>query len=430
MEKAMTCAATGMVLAMALSPSLPARAAVTNVVDVDALAAAAGAGLSETNGWTMSGVDTYADASLRINANADWLRSPTYDADIVGVVATVRRSEIVTRWLCVVNADNGAELARFATCAKKDTLEEQSLVFGIAAGARRIVFKFGDDASGNTGWGIGALSVLTAEPAVEPADLHVSRMGDDWCALSWVNGAGTVSNRVDAYQVERGKGEDVIFETGFDNFTGNQSANKLVSDDLPELLGSSFSGVNVYAQGATNGICLVGQTRSLGILRYAGLADYSGVTLKLSAKQYPKDNADTIVAYEAGGSTNAIATLTLTDEFVEYAVDLSKDANGNDVPNGAAILIGYYATPSNRRVLIDSLSIVRTGVDALRPLGFSWLPAPPGPVSFSTKGAFALPERAECRFDVFARNVDGLVSDASTVETRIGGVPGFRFILR
>lgn len=412
--------------------ALAARAAVTNVVDVAALAAAAGAGLSETNGWTMSGVDTYADASLRINANADWLRSPVYDADIVGVVATVRRSESVTRWLCVVNADNGAELARFATCAKKDTLEEQRLVFGVAAGARRIVFRFGDDGSGNTGWGIGALSVLTAEPAVAPADLHVSRMGDDWCALSWVNGASTVSNRVDAYQVERGKGEDVIFETGFNGFDRAVVGNKDLSEQLATLLGdAAVSGERVYAADGTNGVCQIGTTANKGFLRYSGVSDWSDVELRLVMKKhdYAGDANELQIAWETDVATNRFKTIDISAEFAEYVVELSSAQP--PIPANASIVIGYYSgVGGNRRVLIDSLSIVRTGVDALRPLGSSWLPSAPGPVSFSTKGVFALPEKAECRFDVFARNADGILSAASTVETRIGGVPGFRFILR
>ena len=412
--------------------ALAARAAVTNVVDVDALIAAVDAGLSETNGWTMSGLGKYAKgadyvsnpACVKFDTKGDWLLSPDFGAPIIRLVATNRCSSTSpSRWLHVLDGKSGLDLGCFTACLEKNRADIQE--FAIDTSLSVSCIKLQLDGSGTTGvWGIGSLKVLTAEPAVEPAGLHVSRMGDDWCALSWVNGAGTVSNRVDAYQVERGKGEDVLLSTGFDGFDATDKGNPVPSSGSLPGIDSALSGVNVYAPPYTSGICQVGKGDALGIIRWSGVEDYDGVRLRMTARRYPGDNAETMVAYELAGATNVVREISLPDEFGDCEVSLA------NVPGGASILVGYYTKKSNRRVLIDSLSIVRTGVDALRPLGSSWLPAPPGPVSFSTKGAFALPERAECRFDVFARNVDGLVSDASTVETRIGGVPGFRFILR
>ena len=440
MEKAMACAATGMVLAMALSPSLPARAAVTNVVDVDALIAAVDAGLSETNGWTMSGLGKYAKgadyasnpACVKFDTKGDWLESPDYGAHILGVELVVRCSatDSATRFLHFRDMD-GADAAVVATCLQANRCESKSLPF--PGNADLSQFRIVLDGSGNAGvWGIGALSVLTAEPAVAPAGLRVSRMGDDWCALSWANGAGTVSNRVDAYKVERGKGEDVIFETGFNGFDRAAVGNKDLSEQLATLLGdAAVSGERVYAADGTNGVCQIGTTANKGFLRYSGVSDWSDVELRLVMKKhdYAGDANELQIAWETDVATNRFKTIDISAEFAEYVVELSSAQP--PIPANASIVIGYYSgVGGNRRVLIDSLSIVRTGAVALAPLGSRWLPASPGPVSFSTKGAFALPERAECRFDVFARNADGLLSAASTVETRLGGVPGFRFILR
>ena len=410
--------------------ALAARASVTNVVDVAALQAIADNSKETcTNGWTLFCIDTYADSSLQFNAKDDWMRSPEYGADIVGVVATVRCSATnATRWVSVVDDGGGAELARFAACSKADTLQEQSLSFAAVSGVRRIKFKFGDGGSGSTRWGIGALSVITADAIAAPAALAVVKTNMTSCVLEWVNDGNVVSNRVDTYQIERGAGETTLCEVDFSRFSAG--GNTVRMDALLPEIDSLLSGTNVYAAVNTNGICQVGKGDALGIIRWAGVGDFCDVSLKMSAKRYPGDNAETIVAYEVGGSTNAIATLVLTDEFAEYTVDLSKDANGTDVPSGAAILIGYYTKKSNRRVLIDSLSIVRTGVDKKTLVDSRWIPASQGVASFSTKGAIALPPKANCRFVVFSQNADGCISEGATVETRLGEVTGFGFILR
>lgn len=428
MRKSMACTAAA-ISAIALLVAVPVRAAVTNVVDVAALVAAVDAGLSETNGWTLSGLGKYADdSSLYFNSGSDTLLSPNYAAPIIGVVASNRCSTLSpARIMCVFDGASDSEVGRFPAVANVNKQECQVLEFS-EPDLTRIRFQTTTGTSGN--WGVGALSVITAEPAVAPSNLRVSRKGDGWCSLSWENGAGTVSNRVDTYQIERGAGEDVLLSTGFDGFDAIGKGNPVPSSEkLPEI-DPLLSGINIYAPTNTAGICQVGKGDALGIIRWEGVGDFAGVSLRMSAKRYSGDNAETIVAYEAGGSTNAIATLVLTDEFAEYAVDLSKDADGNAVPGGAAILIGYYTKKSNRRVLIDGMSIVRTGVDEKTLVDSRWVPSSPGSAAFSTEGVFALPPKADCIFEVRAMNADGILSDAATVEARLGGVSGFRLVLQ
>ena len=417
------------VLALTLA-ALAARAAVTNVVDVAALGAVADNSTeTSTNGWTLYCIDTYADSSLRFNANADWLLSPDYGADILGVVATVRCSATnATRWVSVVNYADGMEVASFFVCSKKDTLQEQALSFGGVGGVRRIKFKFGDGGSGNAGWGIGALSVVTADPIEAPTALAVVKTNATSCVLEWENGSNAISNRIDTYLVDAGIGDNVIYSTDFDGFHGNATTTRDFTGSVPELLGDSFAGIRVYGAAGTNGICQLGTGKDLGILRYAGLPSYEHINLTMTAKRYAGDNADTIVAYEEGGSTNAIKTLALTDEFAEYTVDLSKDADGNDVPGGAAILIGYYTTKSNRRVLIDSLSIVRGGSIEETLVDSRMVPATPGVSRHVLQG---LVPNAEYRFEVSAQSGEGLLSSAISAEARLlAVVPGFGIILR
>lgn len=417
-------------LALVWAAVLAARAAVTNVVDVSALVAAANAGVSTTNGWTLSGLVNYTASCVKFKSRGDWLLSPDFGAPIIRVEATVRCSSTTpSRQLRILDGRSDAVLTNFVACEKADTLEDQSIMF--ASDSSVSCVKLLLDGTGNAGvWGIGSLSIITAGPVGAPTDLRVVRKGDDWCVLGWVNGENTVSNRVDAYQIERGVGEMTLLETAFDEFSAIGKGNPVPHADRLSQIDPALSGVNVYAPTNTSGICQVGKGDALGIIRWAGKGDYSGVSLRMSAKKYPKDNAETTIAFEYNGNTNAIATITLMDEFADYMVDLSKDIDDNDVPGDAALLIGYYTSKSKRRVLIDSMSIVRTNADIAMATGSCWLPASQGPASFSTRGIIDLAPRSECRFAVCAQNADGILSDAATAEALFGGTPGARLILR
>jgi len=421
--------ATVAVMAAALLASLPARAATTNEVDIAALVAAVDAGLSETNGWTLTSIGTYADSSLLFNAQGDSLLSKVYDAPIIGVVVSNRCSTLEpARVMCVFAGNTERELGRFPVVEKINKQKQQELMFA-DAGVNRIRFQMTTGSSGN--WGIGAIWVITANPADAPANPQVSHNGGDWCRLSWENGEGTVSNRVDTFLVERGIGDDVLLSTDFETFSAGGNVVRMDAS-LPGI-DASLTGTNVYAQANTNGICRVGKGDELGIIRYDGPMSYAGVNLSMTAMRYPGDKADTLIAYEQDGGTNTIATLTLTDEFAKYTVDLSKDKEGKNTPGGVAILIGYHTAKNNHRILIDSLEIVRTNtiVTTTSPVDSRWIPADSGVVSFSTKDhEIGLVPKSEYRFEVRAQNADGLVSDPSAVDVVLGSPPGFRFILR
>ena len=414
--------------------ALAAHAATTNEVDVAALIAAVGAGLSETNGWTMSGLGKYAKgadyssniACVKFDTKGDWLESPDFGSHILGVELVVRCSatDSATRLLHFRDMD-GADAGVVATCSQANRREGKSLAFPGPADISQ--FRVVLDGSGNTGvWGIGAMSVITADSIAAPTGLCVSRKGDDWCSLAWLNGEGTVSNRVDTYLIERGAGETALLDTGFDSFDATDKKNPVPSADKLPGIDPALSGENIYAPTNTSGICQIGTGRELGFLRYDGIDDYSKVVLRLRAKRYPGDNAETtVISVDSAGATNEVETIVLGDDYADYEIGLSSVTNA-----GSSLLLGYYKTKSNRRVLVDSLSIVRESTDRETRLDSRWIPASPGATSFSTKGSLALPVKSECRFEVRAMNADGIVSDAAFAETRLGGIPGFRLMLR
>ena len=405
--------------------ALLSRAAVTNEVDMAALRAVADNNATPTtNGWTLFSIGLYSDPVLQFNSKDDWMVSEDFGMPILRMEFSVRCTANTARRLAVFNESTGEQVCEFALCKKGNTDELQPFDFALEEAMTQFRLKVNPHDSTTGFWGIGSLKVITAEPAVEPSNLGVSKKGDDWCVLSWSNGEGTVSNRVDTTLVERSEeGETVLFSTGFDSFSaaGNPEpkTNELAKID------AALSGLRIYSPANTTGVCQIAIGTASGYLRHSGFADYSGISLKLVLKQYPGDNAGTQIAYEIGDEIKVFGDkIPLPEEFEERIVDL------NDIPDGAAILIGYDTVPSKRRVLVDSLEFVRKGVETKTLVDSRWLPASPGAASFSTKGVLALPARAECRFEVRAQNADGIVSDAAGVETKLGGTPGARLILR
>ena len=410
----------GAVSLAAVLVTAAAGAAVTNDVDVAALLEVAVNNVT-TNavGWTLNSIGRYSDPDLQFNASDDWMLSPDYGIPILRLEFSVRCSASATRRLAIVDESTGAEVRRFSLCATGNKDEEQTFDFAAEEGLVRFRLKISTD-DGNTGnWGIGAMSVITADPVFAPGGLAVVRTNANHCVLAWENGAHTVSNRVDTFLVERGAGETPFVETGFDDFSAG--GNPVQSDDK---LDAALSGVNIYAPTNTSGICQIGKGKELGFIRYDGIADYSNVVLRLKAKRYPGDNDETtIVSVDSNGATNDVKTIVLGDDYTDYEINLSSITN-----EGSALLIGYYKTKSNRRVLLDSMSIVRLSADMETQLDSRFISAAPGSMCF--RMPFDLEPKAEYRFSVRAVNGDGIMSDAATVEVHVDRPQGAAYYLR
>lgn len=419
-----TCVA---VAASILLVAHPARAVVTNVVDMAALLAVADNGAETcTNGWTLHNIGKYADPVLQLNSKDDWILSPDFGASIIRLECGVRCTANTTRRLAILDETTGGQVKEFALCAEGNKDETQSFDFADDEGLSQFRLKMNAPTGSSGNWGVGSLKVITADPIAAPTALAVVKTNTTSCVLEWVNGAGAVSNRVDVYRIEHGSGETSLCEVDFSTFSAG--GNVVRMDASLPAMDPLLSGTNVYAAANTNGICQLGKTDALGIIRWAGIGDFSGVSLRVSAKRYPGDNDATTVAYELNDVTNEIATVTLADDFADYAVDLSKDVDGNDVPGGATILVGYFKTKTKRRVLIDSLSIVRRGSMEETLVDSRMFPATPGVSRHVLQG---LVPNAEYRFEVSAQSGEGLLSSAISAEARLlAVVPGFGIILR
>ena len=425
---------------LACAAHLPLGGATTNDVDMAALIAAVDAGLSVTNGWTISGLAKYAKgvdyasnpACVKFDSKGDWLESVDFGARIVGIGFAVRCSATnnATRSLHVRN-DAGDDIGVVAACSRANRCESQFLAFGQDVGCSR--FRIVLAGSGNTGvWGVGEMFVVTADPVFAPTGLAVVRTNANYCVLAWENGANTVSNRVDTLRVERGAGEDVIFETGFDGFDRSDSSigNKDLSGQLATLLNDArISGERIYAADGTNGVCQMGTTERKGFLRFSGVSDWSNVELRLVLKKhdYSGDANKMQFAWETDVETNMFKEITISTEFTEYVVKLSSAQP--QIPSNASIVIGYFSTVGgNRRVLIDSLSIVNLSDEVKTQIDSRFISAAPGQTRFRLP--FDLAPKAEYRFSVRAVNGDGIVSDETAVEVRALRPQGTVYSLR
>ena len=418
------------VMAAALLASPSARAATTNEVDIAALLAVANNNVeTNANGWTLHKIGKYSDPVLQFNANDDWILSPDFGAPILRLEFSVRCTSTATRRLVIVNESEGGsgKEHEFSLCGGNNTDESQSFDFKPEERPSQFRLKINSDLGSSGNWGVGGLKIVFDFDA--PSNLYVAKKGGDRCRLSWENGAGTVSNRLDTYLVERGTGDEVLFETdfaGFDGGAGTKTTN--YTDRVAEMLGAAFSGTNVLGAAGTNGICQLGTPDERGFLRYAGLADYSNVELRLVLKRYEtKDEKDVmLIAHEVDGVPIEYKTINLPREYDVRVVDLGK------ATAGSPIYIGYYnGVGSKRRVLIDSISIVRTHPDTLTTVDSRWIPTTQGAASFSTRDhEIGLVPKSEYRFEVRAKTAGVLVSDPAAVEVVLDSPPGFRFILR
>lgn len=413
----------GLAAAPVLLP-LPLVAAQEEVVDVAALVAAANAKMTETNGWTMTDLDGYTDGTLRFNTKDDALLSPHFPSPVVRLVCRVRCSTLTpTRSLAVLDAETDRVCAVFANCEKDNKLEEQSVA--LDASEKVCQFKLVLDGSGNTGWGIAAMTVITADGVSRPLGLQLERATATQATFSWTNGAHCVSNRVDLYSVVATPSEETVFSCAFDNFTVAGKGQSVNYDERMLLENAPLSGVNVYAPTSfVSGVCQIGTGDKLGSLFHPGFDDCTGLTLRLVARRYPKDNEVTHVSYLDGETTNVVAALTLTDAFTTYEVDLSS------VPAWKHIRIGWSGTSRHRRVWVDSLSFVRAQGEVRLSAGTGAVAAGEGPVRFSTRSLLPLRPDARWVIEVRSLTAEGVASDPAELPFGTKAASGMGWLVK
>jgi hypothetical protein len=343
----------GVLLAAAISKGL--FAATTNEVDISSIAAKAAAGAEEAivDGWRFRGLKTYSESCIKFDTLSDALISKNYQSPIVAIVYSVRCSSLEpTRFLSVVIGEDGETLGRIPVVSAKDKLEEGVFLIPEEAQVKKISLLL--NGSGTTGvWGLGRLAIVTSDGAEAPEGLSTERIGSTRAILSWINSFSTVSNSVSIKRLSDSLEGAGAVECDFSLFSAEGNTKDYTS--LIPVKYPGISGERIYAPKDTTGICQISSSTAYGVLSIAGCEDYSGVSLHIRLKRYPEDYAKTELRWTDGIQTNRVAEISLGDEFTDEVIDVSS------VPHGATLLICEDSAKGNRRVLIDSLSLVRKG---------------------------------------------------------------------
>ncbi len=370
----------------ALSAALSPRAKAERIeVDIEALVASTNQytdniKLATTNGWTLSGIDSYADKpNIRLSEKEDYLISPTFSQRISRIELMVKSSSQTGRRLVFIPIYDGIpsnDTSLWSLCdysPNKDTYVPRTISFAHGANVHAFKMDF-DNGGGSTGWGVSAMTIVThdAPDLAAPADLSASDVKKTSCRLSWTNPVNAVSNKIEVSQISvREAYGSALDEYDFAAFTNTATnakdcydKNSLQMDAYP-----SFSGTNIYAAGCSTGVVQISSSDSQGYLRYDfssirdALAENADASLLVSAKKHATDISSVqwkllVAQINDSGETNRTEEVDLCGEFPSSPFSIQID---NPKNCQAIVLRPSDATKKNRRILVDHLAFTSTG---------------------------------------------------------------------
>ena len=314
------------------------------------------------SGWTVRGIDSYADdGSARFSSNDDFVQSPVFASTITQVTMRVKSSSsTVTRILTIRPVDpEGAATVYKAEPTTRDHLTDETFVWSPSEGVH--AFRLQNEGVGSVaGWGIASLTVYT-DRIEAPTGLRDAAPCCDAFLASWdgVSGARKYQLRYARYETVAGWNFSVLTNT-----SGNTV--DLPKLKIPESLGV-LSGINVCMQGHEGGHIQIGKGESLGCLVLpmpSGVGNVGATTGVLCAWKYPKTGKPTMpLYYVADGETNDLATVELTNERAEYRFPIAAGFAAESILLSSATN-GIALADQNGRVRVESFAIVSGPAEA------------------------------------------------------------------
>ena len=315
------------------------------------------AGTGETaGGWTVRGIDSYADdGSARFDSNDDFAQSPVFASTITQVTLRVKSSSLaVTRILTISPVKpEGAATVYKAAPTTRDHLTYETFVWSSSEGVH--AFRLQNEGGGSAaGWGIAALTVYT-DRIEAPTGLRDDAPCCDAFLASWdgVPGARKYQLRYARYETVAAWDFSVLTNT-----SGNTV--DLPKLNIPKSLGV-LSGTNVCLQGREGGHIQIGKGEKLGclVLPMPPIAEEVGaMTGVLCAWKYPKTGKPTMpLYYVADGETNDLATVELTNERAEYRFPIPAGFAAESILLSSATN-GIALSDQNGRVRVEGFAIV------------------------------------------------------------------------
>lgn len=340
--------------------ALEAYASTTNIINIAEISAC---GTGTIDGWSISGIDSYADkTSIRLNNNEEYLVSPDFGAKIQAIILDVKSSSKSGRRLAFIPRINGTfDMLSARYCdysSSKDTYERQILTDLPDCTSFKIAFNAIE--GGVTGWGISYLAIVTDDiPSFKsPGSISVNRIKSTRATLNWENSSLAVSNLITVLKISKlpcSFAERVDYDFELCSNSGNSDS----QDKSTDLNGKypDLTSEKVYYPANSSGIIRISTKDTNGRLTHCGFQSYDHMALQICVKRYAGDNnCSQIFAYylDGGEKPHAIGTIPITDEFTVGTIDLS------DVPGGLPISIGNLdGYKSNRRFILQNMTFLK-----------------------------------------------------------------------
>ena len=158
-------------LAVIAIAAIHAAGAVTNEIDIAALAAC---GTGVTNGWTISGIDSYGDGkvNVRVNTKDDYLDSPEFSGDVRRLIFKTTSSSQQGRHIVALPTGNLSATDSDTSLVldyspNNKTYVERTIEVPAELSFKSFRLALENDGS-TTAWGFTALSVVTDDPPPRP----------------------------------------------------------------------------------------------------------------------------------------------------------------------------------------------------------------------------------------------------------------------
>ena len=312
-----------------------------------------------TDGWTVEGLDSYADGSTRFNEKRDFALSPDFATVITQVTMRVKSSTLeATRFLTITPTDSASATVHRADPTAKDRLTEETFHWTPSEDVHG--FRLRIEGSGSTGWGIAALTIHTGDIAT-PGGLRDDPLYRDAFQASWdeVKDAKRYQVRY-AQVVTTPPRYETLAEWDFSALTNTYGSTRgldQLQKVFPGLLGD-LSGTNVCMQAYESGHLQIGKSEDLGLLALPHPPEGDDLTGVLRAWKYPDDAKTTMPIFAVrGGETNDLATIEITKERAEYRFRLP-DGFAADCILLSSTTNGLALKNKNGRVRVENFAIV------------------------------------------------------------------------
>ena len=316
-------------------------------------------------GWTVSGIERYADGGAKFTRASDSAVSPPYADIVTQIVMSVKSSSptVVKKLMITPMKPEDATAHEAIPTASSEKYTVETFSWSVLEGVRQFRLQEGSGSSGT--WGVNSLAVYTdrIEP---PTGLREDALYRDAFAAAWNPAPKAVRYQIQYASVTRvPPSYQTIVVWDFSSLTNTYGGNPRTFDQLkkdnPGRM-DDLSGTNVCMEAYESGHIQIGQREKLGALVFPmpSVPEGSGpLTGILRAWKHSEDSkCPTMPIYwTAGGATNDLAALELTVEKTEYRFPLPENVAIESVILSSTTNL-MTQKESHGRVRVESFAIV------------------------------------------------------------------------